>query len=309
MRHRTGAAMMDSQPGSTMRRREAVAGYLFVLPVLLGFLVWVLFPLVGTVVVSFTDWPLDQPPKWVHLQNYRSLVATGPLFDSVRATLYFAAASTASRVIVAFFVAMLLNQEVKGRALFRTIYYLPSIVPIVASSMIFLWCFQPDFGLFNAVLRSLGLPPLRWIFGPDTVIPSFVIMDVWAAGPTIVIFLAGLQGVPRELLDAVAVDGGKWRHRMIAVTLPHMSPYILFNSVVGLITALQTFTQGYVMTRGGPNNRSLFMVILIWREAFSYGEFGTAAAVAVMLFGIIALLTVLVFVTSSRFVFYYGAQR
>ena len=299
---------MGSQKG-LMRRKEAMAGYLFALPVLLGFLIWVLLPLLGTVFVSLTEWRLDRPPTWVGTANYRRLFTTGPLFDSVGATLYFALASTVARVIVAFLVAMLLNQDVKGRALFRTVYYLPSIVPLVASSMIWLWCFQPDFGLFNSILKGIGLPPLRWVYGVDTVIPSLVLMDVWAAGPTIIIFLAGLQGVPRELLDAVEVDGGGWRHRMIAVTLPHMSPYILFNSVVGLIAALQTFTQGYVMTQGGPNNRSLFMVILLYREAFSYGQFGPAAAIAVVLLVIIALLTVLVFTTSRRFVFYYGARR
>ena len=158
------------------------------------------------------------------------------------------------------------------------------------------------------MVKGLGLPTLRWIHGPDTVIPSMVLMEVWAAGPTMIIFLAGLQGVPRELLDVVEVDGGTWRHRMTAVVLPHMSPYILFNSVLGLITALQTFTQGYVMTGGGPNNKSLFLVLLLFREGFRNGRFGPAAALAVVLFAIIALLTVIVFRSSRQFVFYYGAR-
>ena len=273
-------------------------------------MIWVLFPMIATVFVSLTRWPLSGQPEYIGAAQYRNLFTTDPFFyDSVTATVYFAVVSTMARIVVAFFVAVLLNQDIKGRAVFRTIFYLPSIVPLFASSMIWLWCFQPDFGLFNAIVKGVGLPPLRWIYGPETVIPSFVLMDVWAAGPTIIIFLAGLQGVPRELLDAVEVDGGRWRHRMTAVTLPHMSPYILFNSVIGLITALQVFTQGFIMTRGGPNNRSLFLVILIYREAFQNGRFGAASAIAIVLFGIVALLTALVFATSRRYVFYYGAVR
>ena len=150
--------------------------------------------MLGTAAVSFTKWHLDRPPTWVGGDNYQALFTTDPFFfDSVVATLYFALAATVARVMVAFFVAMLLNRDVKGRAVFRTIYYLPSIVPVVASSMIWIWCFSPDFGLFNAMLKGLGLPTLRWIHGPDTVNPSLVLMEVWAAGPTMIIFSPGFR--------------------------------------------------------------------------------------------------------------------
>lgn len=292
------------------RRNEAIAGYLFVLPVILGFLIWVLGPMIATALISFTRWPVIRKPTWLGLSNYVTLFTTDPFFyDSLKATLYFGTASVAVRIVYAFLIALLLNQDIKGRSVFRTVYYLPSIVPIVASSMIWLWCFQPDFGLFNSVLKSVGLPTSRWVHGPNSVIPSFVLMDLWTAGNTIIIFLAGLQGVPRSLLDAVAIDGGTWHHRMRAVTIPHMTPFIFFNAVIGLVNAFQTFTQSFVMTEGGPNKRSLFMVLLVYREGFQNLKMGLASAIAIVLFVIIAGLTAVIFRTSRSWVFYYGDER
>ena len=220
-------------------------------------------------------------------------------YKSLRATLYFAFGSVFLRIVYTFLVAMLLNQDVRGKAFFRTVYYLPSIVPVVASSMIWMWLYHPDFGLFNAILKGMGLPPSRWIHGTQSVIPSIILMDLWAASSTILIFLAGLQGVPRQLLEAVEIDGGNWWNKLTAVTLPHMTPFIFFNMVLGFVSAFQIFTQSFIMTNGGPNDGSLFFVLLIYREAFGNNRMGLACAIAWILFLLIALVTFLVFKTSA----------
>lgn len=296
-------------PVFNWRRREAIAGYLFVAPGILGFLIWVFFPMVATLAISFTDWPIIGKAKWVGVDNYVRLFTVDPFFyKSLRTTAYFAFGSVFLRIVYAFLVAMLLNQEVRGKALFRTVYYLPSIVPVVASSMIWLWLYNPDFGLFNAVLKSVGLPPSRWIHGTQTVIPSIILMDLWSSSSTILIFLAGLQGVPRQLLEAVEIDGGNWWDKLRAVTLPHMTPFIFFNMVLGFVSAFQVFTQSFIMTNGGPNNASLFFVLLIYREAFGNNKMGLACALAWILFILVAMVTFVVFKTSRTWVFYYGEE-
>jgi multiple sugar transport system permease protein len=309
-----GISSWTSRPSlslaSRRRQREAVAGYLFVLPAIVGILLLVIGPMIATLGISLTDWSVLGNASWVGLDNYIQLYTADPNFyPALRATTYFAAGSVFLRLIYAFLVAMLLNMDVRGKALFRTIYYLPSIVPVVASSMIWTWVYSPDFGLFNSVLKSVGLPRLLWINDTTTVMPSIILMDLWASSSTIIVFLAGLQGVPRELLEAVEIDGGNWWHKLRAVTLPHMSPFILFNMILGFVGALQVFTQSFVMTRGGPSNATLFLVLLIYREAFQNDHMGLACAIAWTLFLITAALTFVIFRTSKAWVFYYGEER
>jgi multiple sugar transport system permease protein len=295
---------------SNRKRREALAGYLFTLPVILGFLIWVAGPMIATLGISFTNWPVIGQAQWIGLQNYTNLFTTDPFFiPSVKATAYFAFGSVFLRIIYSFLIAALLNQEIRGKAIFRTIYYLPVIVPVIASSMIWTWAYSVDFGLFNAILKMVGLPTLGWINDSSTVIPSLILMDLWASGSTIVIFLAGLQGVPRELKEAVEVDGGNWWHKFWAVTFPHMTPFILFNGVLGFIGAFQIFAQSFVMTGGGPENASLFLVLLIYRQAFQNNNMGLACAIAWMLFMMIAAVTFILFRTSGAWVFYYGEEK
>jgi multiple sugar transport system permease protein len=295
---------------SDRKRREALAGYLFTLPVILGFLTWVAGPMIATLGISFTNWPVIGQAQWIGLQNYTNLFTTDPFFlSSVKATAYFAFGSVFLRIIYSFLIAALLNQEIRGKAIFRTIYYLPVIVPVIASSMIWTWAYSVDFGLFNSILKIVGLPTLGWINDSSTVIPSLILMDLWASGSTIVIFLAGLQGVPRELKEAVEVDGGNWWHKFWAVTFPHMTPFILFNGVLGFIGAFQIFAQSYVMTGGGPENASLFLVLLIYRQAFQNNNMGLACAIAWMLFMMIAAVTFVIFRTSGTWVFYYGEEK
>ncbi len=266
--------------------------------------------MIATMGISLTDWPVIGDAKWVGLSNFVTLFTSDPFFPSaVKATLSFAFGSIFLRITYTFLIAMLLNQEIPGKAIFRTIYYLPAIVPVVASSMIWSWAYSVDFGLFNSILKILGLPTSRWISDPKTVMPSLILMDLWASSNTILIFLAGLQGVPRELKEAVDVDGGNAWHRFWAVTVPHMTPFLLFNTVMGLIGSFQVFTQAFIMTGGGPQNATLFLALLVYRQAFQYNNMGMACALAWILFLMVAAVTVVVFRTSGMWVFHYGEER
>lgn len=294
--------------GHGFTRREALFGILFAAPAMLGFLIFTLGPMLASLGLSFSDYQIVNTPKFIGLQNYKALFdGTDPFFHkSLRVTTYFVLLSVPANIIFAFVLALFMNQDIKGKAWFRTIFYLPSIVPAVASSMIWLWLLNPDLGLVNSLLRSLHLPTSQWIFSEHSVIPSLVMMGLWGTGGTMVIFLAGLQGIPRQLYEAIEVDGGTARHRMLYITIPMMTPTIFFNVVMGFIGGFQVFTQAYIMTQGGPNNASLFYVFYLYREAFTFTRMGSACAIAWILFLIIMLLTLFIFKTSNRWVYYEG---
>jgi multiple sugar transport system permease protein len=290
---------------------QAITGYLFASPVILGLLIWVIGPMIGVLLISLTDWNVLTAPNWVGIRNYVRLFTSDLYFwNTLKVTIYYVVLNVACTTLYSLVVALLLNQKIVGRGIYRSIFYLPTIVPVVASSALWLWLFNPEFGLLNMMLQGIGLPRSLWISSPTTVVPSIVIMSVWAgAGNTIVIFLAALQGVPRELLEAVAIDGGNWWHRFRAITLPMISPVTFFNVVTGLIASFTIFTQSYVMTEGGPGNASLFYVLLLYREGFQRNNLGGAAALSWVLIIIVSLLSLLIFRTSRRWVYYEGEER
>lgn len=291
------------------RRREALIGYLFASPVILGLVIWVMAPMVGSLVISFTDWNVLTAPHWRGLLNYVGMFTTDYFFaNSLLVTVYYVALNTALTFVYSLVLALLLNWKIRGQGIYRSIFYLPAIVPLVASSALWLWLFNPDFGLFNQILLALGLHKLTWLVGQTTVVPSLVLMSVWGgAGNTIVIFLAALQGVPRPFLEAVEIDGGSWWHKFWAVTWPLISPVSFFNIVVGLINSFQIFTQSYIMTSGGPNNSSLFYVYLMYRYGFERNEMGNAAALSWILFLMVSALGLILFRWSREWVHYEGA--
>jgi multiple sugar transport system permease protein len=290
--------------------REAVLGYLFASPVILGLIIWVMVPMIGSLFISFTDWNVLSAPRWLGLSNYVKLLTSDLFFaNSLLVTLYYVVLNGALTFVYSLLLALLLNQKTKGQGIFRTIFYLPTIVPIVASSALWLWLYNPNFGLFNEILQGIGLPQSLWLAAQTTVVPSIVLMSVWGgAGNTIVIFLAALQGVPRQLLEAVEIDGGNWWHKFWAITWPMISPVTFFNIVVGLINSFQIFTQSYVMTSGGPNNASLFYVHLMYREGFERNDMGSAAALAWVLFLIVSALGLSLFRWSRGWVHYEGGN-
>jgi len=285
-------------------------GYLFASPVILGLIVWVIGPMIGSGLISLTDWNVLSTPHWVGLRNYVRLVTTDLYFrNSLLVTAYFVIANVTLTTLYSLILALLLNQKIKGRSIYRSVFYLPSIVPIVASSALWLWLYNPNFGLFNEVLQVMRLPKSLWLVNQTTVVPSIVLMSIWGtAGNTIVIFLAALQGVPRQLLEAVEIDGGNWLHKFRAITWPMISPVTFFNLVVGLINSFQIFTQSYIMTSGGPNNASLFYVYLMYREGFERNNMGGAAALAWVLFLMVSLLGLILFRWSRQWVYYEGAN-
>ena len=276
-------------------------------PALLGFLLWKLLPILASFVVALTDWNVAQTPRWVGFANFHRMLFADPLFwKSLAVTTLYAVVAVPSGLIFAFALALLLNAKLRGQKFFRTLFYLPSIMPTIAVSILWLWIFNPDFGLLNAVLEAVGLPHLQWLTSETLVLPALLLMNLWNVGPMMIIFLAALQGVPRHLYEAVQLDGGSAWHRLVHVTIPMVTPAILFSLVISLIGALQTFAQAYVMTDGGPNNGSLFMAFYIFRQGFSNSDMGYASALSWGLFGLTAALSFLVLGSSKHWVHYEG---
>jgi multiple sugar transport system permease protein len=230
-------------------------------------------------------------------------------WQALRVTFYYTVVSVPLFQALAFAVALLMNVNVRGITVFRTLYYLPSIVPVVANALLFAWIFNSDFGLLNAVLRAIGLPKVLWLQDPRWAMPALIVMSMWGIGGAMLIYLAGLQGVPQQLYEAAELDGASIWHRFRHVTIPMMSSVIFFNLVLGLIGALQTFTQGYIITNGGPQNSTLFYALYLYRQAFTNFKMGYAAALAWVLFVIVLVLSTLVFRYIGRQVYYEDEGR
>ena len=270
-----------------MRRREARAGLLFVLPWILSLLIFTTYPMLATLYLSFTDYTVVQPPTWVSLQNYRIMLTADPAFwASVRNTAYYAVLAVPLGLAGSLALALLLNLRVRGLGIYRTLVYLPALVPPVVSTIIFISMFDPDSGMVNAVLQQIGLPTLAWLNDPTWSKPLLVMLSLWGLGAAALIFLAGLKEIPRALLEAAAIDGaGPWQ-RFRHVTLPLLTPVILFNLVVGIIGAFHVFTPALVLggTTGKPLESTLMLMVHIYRHAFRYFAMGYASALAIVLF-------------------------
>ena len=284
--------------------RILLAGYLFVAPWLLGFIIFTAGPMIASIVIAFMKWEVISTPEFVGLQNFVELF-NDPLFRvSLYNTAFYTFLAVPLQLIVALLTAMLLNTKVRGIALYRTVYYLPSVTPVVASAMLWLWIFNPEFGLANALLERFGLPKQLWLLDPNLAKPAFIIMSLWGVGGTMVIFLAGLQGVPAELYEAASIDGAGALHRFRQITLPMLTPVIFFNLLIGLIDSFQIFSSVFIMTNGGPQNQTLFYVLYLYWNGFKYFQMGYASALAWVLFVIIMLFTLLQFRMSKRWVYY-----
>lgn len=295
---------MNQKKDTHMERAQLKNGYFFIAPAIIGLFCFSLGPMLFSFITSFTSWDIITPMKFIGLQNYVQLFRQPLVLQALKVTGYYSLLTVPLITIVTFFTAMLLNTSIKGISVFRTIFYIPSIVPAVASSALWMFIYNPMFGLLNSVLRIFGLPRMNFLFSKTGVIPSLAVMAVWAAGNTVVIYLAGLQGVPRQLYEASQIDGAGAISQFKNITVPMMSPIIFYNVVMGIINAMQTFTQAYIMTDGGPDNASLFYSLLLYRTAFKNQSMGYAASLSWVLFIIIAVLTALVFLTSKKWVYY-----
>jgi multiple sugar transport system permease protein len=282
-------------------------GLLFVSPWLLGFLLFFAYPFFATIYYSFTDFAGTGSPKWVGLTNYSNLFHDHLFWTSLYNTGFYTFFELPLSTLAALGLAMLLNMDVKGRAIYRTIFYIPSIVPIVASCMIFVWMFNPATGIVNSLLNDVHIAGPGWFFSIFWSKPSLILLGLWGVGQPMVIYLAGLQNIPSELYEVAALDGAGWWVRFRRITLPMLSPVILFNVILQLVACFSYFTQAQVIENGnigGPGDSTWFYVQYLYEQAFQFLKLGYSSAMAFFLFVISAVVMVLLFRTSSRWVYY-----
>jgi multiple sugar transport system permease protein len=292
--------------------RKTAGFWVFVSPWLIGFVTLTLGPMVYAAYISFTKWTLISPPAWVGLGNYSAALHDPLLLQAFKVTLIYALISVPLQLVLCFLVAVLMNTKARGIHLFRTVWYLPSLVTGVPQIILFLFVFNPEYGLANAFLGKFGIRGPGWFTEPAWAVPTLALMGLWTiGGNTMLIYLAGLQDVPRHLYEAVSIDGGGRLRQFWHVTVPQMSPVVFFNLVTGIIAAMQTFTQGYVVTTSGegPSNSLLFFVYYLYENAFINFNMGYASALAWILFIVIMILTAIVFRSSASWVFYETEQR
>jgi multiple sugar transport system permease protein len=260
--------------------------------------------MLASIWLATTDWDLIRAPRPVGLANVQHLVEDDLFWTALVATAYYTVVHVPLALALAFAIALLLNVHVRAIGFFRTVYYLPSIVPAVANAVLWVWIFNSEFGLLNLGLETLGLPKVAWLQDPSWAMPALILMSLWSLGATMVIYLAGLQGVPQHLYEAAAIDGAGALPRFWHVTVPMLSPIIFFNLVMQIIGSFQVFTAGYIMTRGGPQNATLFYVLYLFQNAFQYFKMGYASAMAWVLFLIVLGFSLLVFRYVGRLVHY-----
>jgi multiple sugar transport system permease protein len=297
--------------GSPARVREAAWGYIFAIPWLVGLLVFVVGPILASMLLSVTKYDVISTPEFIGLTNYVTAVSGDDLFwSSLQRTFEYAVVVVPIGLSGSLLLAVLLNQGLAGTNLFRTLYFLPSLTPAVAAGILWQWLFDPSVGPINFVLGSLGLPKPGWLASPAWALPAVILISLWGiwGGNNMLIFLAGLQGVPRELHDAASVDGaGRWS-QFVNVTLPMISPTIFFNLVLGIIGALKVFSLAYVATQGGPAYATWFFALHIYRSAFGYFQMGYACALAWIFAVILMVFTVIQVRLANRWVYYAGGS-
>jgi multiple sugar transport system permease protein len=288
-------------------RRSFITGVLFASPWIIGFLLWTVYPVGASFYYSFMRYDIMRPPRFIGLTNYSDMLFNDELFRTVIGnTFYFVALGVPLGLVTAFALAALLNNDIRFRPAFRTVFFLPSIVPAIASAEVWRWVYNPQWGLINSVLRSYGLVAIPWLSSPSLAKFSLIIIQCWAQGTAMIIFLAALQDVPRSLYDAALVDGANRWQRFWNVTIPMCSPSILFVALTSLIGTFQYFTLGWLLTQGDPNSSTEFYSIYLYRNAFRFFKMGYASAMAWLLFLIVVILTLSIFRTSARWVYYGG---
>lgn len=289
--------------------REERAAYLCLIPAFLGLTFITYIPLIAVFVISFFKWKGLSDPKFIGIGNYLKLFTKDPYFmDSIQVTVWFSLLAVLGSMIYSLVVAMLLNRKVPARGFFRALFYLPYILPAAAVYIGWSWLYETNFGLFNYILKQIGIKNIMFLSDSSAVVPSLALIAVWLSGNLIVIFLAGLQNVPRVYHEAAAIDGANSFQRFWNVTVPCISPIIFYNLLMSLITNMQIVTPALALTSGGPGNSSMFMTYLMYRYAFKSNQIGYACSISFVFFIIIAIFTGILFKTSSNFIFYEGGD-
>jgi len=294
---------------SHQERRNLILGLLFVSPWIIGFLLWTLVPIASSLYFSFTRYTVLRPPVFIGLRNYESLFRDQDYMLVVSNTLWWVLLAAPLGVLSAFLLANLLNSKIAFRPLFRALFFFPSIVPSIVVTTVWLFLLNLQWGAFNSVFRGLGMQTIPFLSNPDWVKPSIIGIHMWAQGGAMVIFLAALQDVPRELYEAATVDGASAWRKFRHVTIPMTSPVILFNLILAFIQAFQQFDLPWLLTGGGPNKATEFYAVYLYRTAFLNLRMGKASAMAWVLFVIILAFTFVLFRTSGRWVYYGGGEH
>jgi len=292
-------------PKLNLRQREAVLFYLCISPWLIGFFLFYLGPIIASFYFSLTEWDLLTSPQFVGMENYVRLFTRDALaLKSFKVTLVYTLVYVPLDMVFGLSLALLLNQKLRGIGIFRTAYYLPSVLSGVAYVVMWMWMFNPQHGLINTLLSYIGIQGPRWLLDPKWALSALIMMSLWGVGRTMIIFLAGLQDIPAVLYEVAEIDGATRWNKFWKVTLPLLTPSLLFNLIFGIILTFQTFTNAFVATNGGPLDSTLFYVLYLYRKAFEHLQMGYASAMAWVLFLVVLACTLVIFLTSGKWVFY-----
>jgi len=292
------------------QRGEARAGVLFALPWIIGMTLFVAIPLVVTFYIAQTKFQIIGAPKWVGMQNYEALWSDPAFWKSAQNTLIFAAISVPVKLIIALGLALLLNRATALSGFYRTVFYLPFLMPAVAGSVVFMLLLTPNAGPVNIALEAMGLNPPDWLLDPKAALWTLILLSLWPLGVETLVFLGGLQNIPKDVSEAADLDSPKRWHKLVWITLPLITPMVLFNLVIGIIYSFQVFTQAIVIggTTGTPAEATLMYMVVLYRAAFRYFNMGLAAAMATVLFVVVLILTLLIFKTARSWVHYEGGE-
>ncbi len=283
-----------------MKKRKR-AGLWFVMPWVVGLLLFTLAPMIAAVFISMTDWNIVGDPKFIGIENYIKIFQSEDFYNSLWVTIRYAVCAVPLTILTALIIAILLNKQRRGTSVYRVIYYMPAIVSGAAVAVVFKWILDPSYGLLNGILKIFHIQGPDWLYDPDWVLPSYLIMAVWGAGGGLLTYLAALKDIDQDLYDAAMIDGANALQRAIKITVPLMTPIIFYNLVLGIIGAFRKFTDAYVM--GGAGKEGNFYMVYLYSEAFSHYRMGYATALAWVLFVIILLLTIIVNVTKRFWVY------
>jgi multiple sugar transport system permease protein len=305
---RFGTLTVARKSRLSSRAREAIECYIFMLPVILGLLLFYLGPMIASLYFSFTDYNMLSAAEWVGLENYRDLMDDDLFWKSLRVTAIYSAISVPLVLVLALILALLLNQKLPGTTFFRTVYYLPTVMSGVAVATLWKWIFNTDYGILNLLLDKIGIRGPAWLTDESWALSALILTSTWTVGGSMLIFLAGLQSIPNDLYEAASIDGaGAW-NKFRNITVPLISHVTFFNLVLGIIGALQVFTEAFVLTRGGPNNSTMLLSVLLYRNAFEFLKMGYASALAWVMFLIVLALTLVVFRSAPMWVHYQETQ-
>ena len=289
---------------SPAARREAITFYILISPWLLGFILFIAYPMGRSLYLALTQYQIGREPVFIGLDNFTRLANDSDFWRSLKVTGLYVLGSVPGSTVIAIGIAMLLAQKIRGISIWRTVYFLPSVVAPIAVAVLWFYVFNPQYGLINTLLGYIGIKGPGWITSEDWALPSLVFMSWWTVGGQVIIYLAGLKNIPREYYEVAEVDGaGPWA-RFWNITIPMLSPTIFFNVVLGFIGATQIFEGPLVLTNGGPNKATLTYMLNLYQEAFQMGSLGYASALAWVLFVVIMALTLLIIRSSSLWVYY-----